>query len=102
MHRPTAVVRREHAAGQLHGLQRTAAQKQQQHAAPTDVVGAQPRIAEDTVEPEYLLVERTGAFERVDIQTGFQNAEQIWHNSTYFVIPGPSEARSPESIFANA
>src|SRR5579859_5218620 len=63
MHRAVPVMRRNRAAGKLHGLQRTAAQKQEQHAAMADIVSAKSRIAINAVEPENLFVERTGAFE---------------------------------------
>ena len=98
MHRAVTVMRRDGAAGQMHGLERAAAQKQEQHAASADVIGAQPLIAVDAVEAEHLLVERTGALEFIDIERSFQNAEQVGHGSTYSVIPGRASARSPESI----
>src|SRR5215831_3139623 len=73
------VVRRYSAAGELHGLQRMAAQKQQQHAAMTDVVSAKPGIAINAVESKDLLIERTGALECLDVEHGFQNAEKSRH-----------------------
>ncbi len=79
VHRPMTVMRRNGAAGQMHGFERAAAQKQQQHAAAADVVGAQPLIAVNAVEPEQLFVERTGALEFLDIERGFKNAEQVGH-----------------------
>ena len=47
MHRAVTVMRRNGAAGHMHGLERMAAQKQQQHAAAVNVVRAQPLIAVD-------------------------------------------------------
>src|SRR5580698_6313430 len=67
VHRPVAVVRRYSAAGHMHGLQRLAAQEQQQQTAAADVVSAQPLVAINAVEPEHLLVERTGTLEAVDV-----------------------------------
>src|SRR5689334_22023011 len=73
--RTVTVMRRNRAAGQVHGLQRMAAKKQQQHAAMADVVSAQPWVAIDAVQPKHLLVERTSALERLDIEHCFQDAE---------------------------
>lgn len=56
-----------------------AAQEQEQHAACADVIGAQSGVAIDAVEPEHLLVERTGALEGVDVEHGFEHAEEIGH-----------------------
>ncbi len=42
-------------------------------------VGAQPLIAADAVQSENLLVERAGAFELLDIERRFENAEQAGH-----------------------
>src|SRR6185437_17162535 len=79
VHRAAAVVWWNGAAGQLHGLQRMAAEEQQQHAARADVIGAQPGVAIDAVEPEHLLVERTGALEGVDVEHGFEHADEVGH-----------------------
>ncbi len=79
VHRAAAVMRRDRAAGHVHGLERMAAQEQQQHAAAADVVGAKPLIAIDAVEPEHLFVERAGALESVDVEHGFEHAEQARH-----------------------
>src|SRR5690349_10187361 len=79
MDRTVPVMRRDGAAGKLHGFERMAAQEEKQDAAPTDVVGAQPLVAVDAVEAKHLLVECAGAFERLDIERGFENAEQAGH-----------------------
>src|SRR5262249_1714079 len=66
-----------------------------------DVVGAQPRIAIDAVEPEHLFVERTGALERVYVQRGFQNAEKVGHRLTLppsFRGRAQLRARNPYSL----
>ena len=77
-----------------------AAQEQEQHAAAAGIVGAQPRIAINAVEPEHLLVERTGALERVDVERGFQNAEKSGHCELSIRHSGAGTARNPESISA--
>ena len=79
VHRSAAIMRRDRAAGHVHGLERLAAQEQQQQAAAADVVGAEPLIAIDAVEPEHLFVERAGALKTVDVEHGFQNAVQVRH-----------------------
>src|SRR6516225_11440190 len=79
MHRPTPVMWRNSAARKTHGLQRVAAQKQQQHAAMTDIVSAKPRIAINAVQAKNLFVERTGALECLDVKNGFQHAEKRRH-----------------------
>ena len=76
MDRATSVVRWNAAARKMHRLKRMAAQKQQQHATMADVVGAKPRIAVNAVQPENLLIERTGPLERVDREHCFENAEK--------------------------
>src|SRR6516162_2665927 len=78
MDRATSVVRWNAAARKMHRLKRMAAQ-QQQHATMADVVGAKPRIAVNAVQPENLLIERTGPLERVDIEHCFENAEKRRH-----------------------
>jgi len=45
----------------------------------TDVVSAKPRIAINAVQAKNLLIERTGAFECLDIENGFQHAEERRH-----------------------
>ena len=79
VHWAAAIMGRDRAAGHVYGFERMAAQKQQQQAAAADVVGAQPLIAIDAVEPEHLFVEQAGALERVDVEHGFQNAVQARH-----------------------
>ena len=79
MHRAAAIVRRDCAAGHVHGFERLAAQEQQQQAAAADVVSAEPLVTVHAVESEHLFVERAGALERVDVKHGFQNAEQGGH-----------------------
>src|SRR6202041_3311984 len=74
--RAVSVMRRDGAAGQMHGFERMAAQEQQQHAMAVDVVSAQPLVAIDAGEPEHLFVERTGPFGRLDVERRFQNAEE--------------------------
>ena len=82
VHRSASIMRRDGAAGQLHGLQRVTAQKQEQHAARADVVSAEPLIAINAVEPEHLFVERTRALERVHVKHRFQHAEQVGHGGS--------------------
>src|SRR5215472_1614578 len=79
MHRTMSVMRRNGAAGKMHGLQRVAAQKQQQYPPVTDVVSAKPRIAINAVQAKNLFIERTGALERLDVENGFQDAEERRH-----------------------
>src|SRR5215469_3521598 len=79
VNRTMPVVRGNGAAGKMHGLQRVAAQKQLQYAAMTDVVSAKPRIAINAVQAKNLFIERTGALERLDVENGFQNAEERRH-----------------------
>src|SRR5215472_12281499 len=90
VNRPVPVMRRNGAAGKMHGLQRMATQEQQQHAAMTDIVSAQPRIAINAVKPEHLFVERTGAFECLDVKHRFENAEQRRHRAVPFLDPAVS------------
>ena len=78
--RTLPVMRRNSAAGKMHGLQRVAAQKQQQHAAMTDVVSAKPRIAINAVQAKDLFIKRTGALECLNVKNGFQNAEERRHS----------------------
>src|SRR5215217_322666 len=59
--RPMAVVRRNGAAGQPHGLKRRAALKHQQHAASAHVVGAKARVACERSETENVFVEAGSA-----------------------------------------
>ena len=81
MHGPVTVMRGNGAAGQFYGLERAPAQEEEQHAAPAHVIGAQPLIAKNAVEPEHLFVERTGAREGLDIEGGFEDAEEAGHGS---------------------
>ena len=80
MDRAVPVMRRNSAGGKMHGLQRVTAQKQQQHAAMTDVVSAKPRIAINAVQAKDLFIKRTGALECLNVENGFQNAEERRHS----------------------
>src|SRR6516164_1768079 len=79
MHRPMPVMRRNSATRKMNGLQRVAAQEQQQHAAMTDIIGAKPRIAINAFQAKNLFIERTGVLECLDIENSFQNAEERRH-----------------------
>src|SRR5262249_17848024 len=91
VNRTMPVVRGNGAAGKMHGLQRVAAQKQQQYAAMTDVVSAKPRIAINAVQAKNLFIERTGALEWLDVENGFQNSEERRH------LPFPPVAENVNS-----
>jgi hypothetical protein len=44
-----------------------------------DIVSAKPWIAINAVQAENLFIERTGALEGLDVENGFQNAEERRH-----------------------
>ena len=93
MDRAVPVMRRNSSARKTHGLQRVAAQKQQQYAAMTDVVSAKPWIAINAVQAKNLFVERTGALERINIERGFENAKKVGHDVP-FVMAGHSRLKN--------
>ena len=45
----------------------------------TDIVSAKPRIAINAVQAKNLFIERTGALECLDVENGFQHAEERRH-----------------------
>src|ERR1700720_2715176 len=57
----------------------------------TDVVSAKPRIAINAVQSQNLFIERTGALECLDVENGFQNAEERRH----LLFPFPMRRSSP-------
>src|SRR5271165_1811864 len=85
MHRPVTVMWRNGAAWHVNRFQGMAAQEQQQHAAAVNVVRAQPLIAVDAVEPEHLFVEGASAREVIDIEDGFEHAEESRHGCSTLV-----------------
>ena len=80
--RSVAVVRRNGAAGHVHGFERGAAAKQQQHAFAADVVGAKARIAGQRGELQHLLVEAGRTVEIVDVEAGLDHAVELGHRLT--------------------
>jgi hypothetical protein len=45
----------------------------------TDVISTKPRIAINAVQAKNLFIERTSPFECLDVENGFQHAEERRH-----------------------
>src|SRR5712692_1838472 len=83
--RSVAIVRRDRAAGQVHGLERGAAAKQQQHALAADIVGAKARIAGQGRELEHPLVETSRPLEVIDVEAGLEHTAELRHVSHHIL-----------------
>src|SRR5262252_9044917 len=57
MQRAVTVVGRDGTAWHVHGLERETAPENEQHAASTDIVGAEPRVAGERLEPQHITIE---------------------------------------------
>lgn len=74
------VMGRNRAAGSLDGFQRPPADKEQQRAAPGDIIGAHPTIGMKDRQAHDSLVESCRTIQIVDVEHGFEDGGQRRHS----------------------
>src|SRR5262245_6191877 len=80
MQRAVAVMRRDGTARHAHGLKRETAPEDEQHALAADVIGAEPRVAGQRLEPEHLAVEACRALEVIHIERRLEHAVELGYH----------------------
>src|SRR4051812_39833357 len=80
MQRAVTIVGRDGTARHAHGLERETAPEDEQHAAPADIIGMEPLVAGERLEPQHLTVEARRALEIIHIERRLKHAVELGHD----------------------
>src|SRR5262249_58612552 len=86
MQRAVAIVGRDGTARHTHGLEREAAPEDEQHALAADIIGAEPRVAGERLEPEHVAIEARRALEIVHIERRLEHAIELGRRYHMFSV----------------
>src|SRR5262249_55252236 len=79
MQRAMTIMGRDGTARHMYGFERETAPEDEQHAASADIIGAEPLITGERLEPQHLAVEARRALEVVNIQRCLEHAVELRH-----------------------
>src|SRR5262249_57208938 len=71
--------RRDGPARHAHGFKRETAQKDEQYAAPADIISVEPLVAGERLEPQHLTVEARRALKIINIERRLEHAVELGH-----------------------
>src|SRR5262245_11032477 len=77
--RAVTIVGRDGTARHAHGFKRETATKDEQYAAPADIISVEPLIAGERVEPQNLTVEARRALKIIHIERRLEHAFELRH-----------------------